>query len=246
AERLGRPQRIGVFGHRGVGKTTLLTMLYREAAGGRLPGLRLAAADAATANYLADKVLQLEAGAVLPATLAESELRFQLYDGSSRLELVVRDYQGEHVELGRQEPVRDFLRDCDAVLLCLDPSLLGAGEECLRGQQEVEQVVEDYLALGPRDARPRPMALVLTKSDLLPPRPEGVGEEEWLNVLVTAHLGMTLHALRQHSPDNALFAVSSLGPRPEAVEPDDPPAPLLPRDLDRPLLWLAEALQAQD
>src|SRR5262249_26516419 len=74
----------------------------------------------------------------------------------------------------------------------------------------------------------------------------GVGEEEWLNVLVTAHLGMTLHALRQHSPDNALFAVSSLGPRPEAVEPDDPPAPLLPRDLDRPLLWLAEALQAQD
>ena len=46
AERLCRPQRIGVFGHRGVGKTTLLTMLYREAVSGRLPELRLAAADA--------------------------------------------------------------------------------------------------------------------------------------------------------------------------------------------------------
>src|ERR1700712_2228089 len=47
--RLCRPQRIGVFGRRGVGKTTLLTMLYREAVGGRLPGLRLAAGDARTA-----------------------------------------------------------------------------------------------------------------------------------------------------------------------------------------------------
>ena len=73
--RLCRPQRIGLFGHRGVGKTTLLTMLYREATGGRLPGLRLAAADAPTATHLADKVLQLESGQALPATLSETELR---------------------------------------------------------------------------------------------------------------------------------------------------------------------------
>jgi len=49
AERLCRPHRIGLFGHRGVGKTTLLTMLYREAVAGRLADLRLAAAGAATA-----------------------------------------------------------------------------------------------------------------------------------------------------------------------------------------------------
>src|SRR6516164_9111476 len=112
AERLCRPQRIGVFGHRGVGKTTLLTMLYREAVGGRLPGLRLAAGDATTANYLADKVLQLESGAVLPATLAETELRVQLYHGDTRMELIVKDYQGEQVAVGREEPIREFLRDC--------------------------------------------------------------------------------------------------------------------------------------
>jgi ATPase subunit of ABC transporter with duplicated ATPase domains len=60
ADRFCRPQRIGVFGHRGVGKTTLLTMLYREAVHGRLPDLRLAAADARTADYLSGKIAQLE------------------------------------------------------------------------------------------------------------------------------------------------------------------------------------------
>src|SRR5258708_37581060 len=89
AERLCRPQRIGLFGQRGVGKTTFLTMLYREAVGGRFPGLRLAAADARTANYLSDKILQLETGHPLPATLGETELRFHLYHQGCRIELVV-------------------------------------------------------------------------------------------------------------------------------------------------------------
>src|SRR5213076_1282582 len=97
ADRLCRPQRIGVFGHRGVGKTTLLTMLYREAVGGRLPDLRLAAGDAPTADYLSSKILQLESGEVLPATLAETELNFHLYHFETRIELLVKDYQGEHI-----------------------------------------------------------------------------------------------------------------------------------------------------
>src|SRR5437764_4978792 len=90
ADRLCRPQRIGVFGHRGVGKTTLVTLLYREAVAGRLPGLRLAAADARTANYLSDKIGQLESGQSLPGTLAETDLRFHLYRSSTRLEGLVK------------------------------------------------------------------------------------------------------------------------------------------------------------
>ena len=101
AERLCRPQRVGVFGHRGVGKTTLLTLLYREAVGGRLPDLRLAAADARTADYLSDKILPLENGQPIPGTLAETDLRFHLYHKGTRLDLLFKDYQGEHVELGR-------------------------------------------------------------------------------------------------------------------------------------------------
>src|SRR6516165_7460581 len=91
AERLCRPHRIGLFGHRGVGKTTLLTALYRAAVSGLLPDLRLAAADVPTANYLSDTVLALERGDTLPATLAETDLHFHLYHGPTRLDFLVRD-----------------------------------------------------------------------------------------------------------------------------------------------------------
>lgn len=238
AERLCRPQRIGLFGHRGVGKTTLLTMLYREAVGGRLPEIRLAAGDAVTADYLADKIHQLEAGDVPPATLAETPLRFQLYHRATRLELVVKDYQGEHVAVGREEPIRDFLRDCDAVWLCFDPGLLNADPARLRGEQEAEQIIEDYLAVDRADCPHRPMALVLTKADLLPPNLE-VCDPARLELLVRDYFGMTMHALTHHAPSSAVFAVSSLGPRAEATT-------FRPQRLDQPLRWLVEALQAQD
>jgi hypothetical protein len=243
AERLCRAQRVGLFGQRGVGKTTLLTMLYREAVGGRLPDLRLAAAAARTASYLSDKILQLEAGQPLPATLAETELRFNLYSGGRRLELVVRDYQGEHVALGRREPIRDFLRDCDAVWLCLDASPAGTPAERLRAQQEVEQMVEDYLAVDRHDAVHRPMALLLTKADLLSPQERFLGpdaDQAALEALVDERFDMTRHALRTHCPCYAPFAVSSLG---KAVASD---GTLKPAGLDAPLAWLVRVLETQD
>jgi hypothetical protein len=230
--RLSRPQRIGLFGHRGVGKTTLLTMLYREATGGRLAGLRLAAADAPTATHLADKILQLESGQTLPATLSETELRFHLYHEGSRIELVVLDYQGEHVALGRQEPVRDFLRDCDAVLLCLDAPVTGETGARWQAEQEVEQVVEDYLATERAGEPHRPMALAVTKADLL----EG-GDAEAVRQLLVQQLGMTQHTLDTHCPWHEAFVLSSLGP---------PGGGLQPQGLEAPLAWLARALYEQD
>jgi hypothetical protein len=236
AERLCRPQRIGVFGHRGVGKTTLLTMLYREAVGGRLPELRLAAADARTADYLSDKVLQLEAGQPLPATLGETELRFHLYYHNRRLDLLFKDYQGEHVALGRQEPIRDFLRDCDAVWLCLDVPVADTPATCLQAQQEVEQIVEDYLVAESSAAPPRPMALVLTKADLLP-------DDAAIEEVVNRHFRMTRHTLELHCPQHGLFSVSSLGgPIPAGAGAFTP----RPFGLAEPLIWLAESLQALD
>src|SRR5262249_52207062 len=139
-ERLCRPQRIGVFGYRGVGKTTLLSMLYREAVSGRLPELRLAAADSRTADYPSDKILQLEPGQPLPGTLAEVDLHFHLYHQRARLALLFKDYQGEHLELGRRQPIHGFLRDCDAVWLCLDAASVRTPHKCIRRQQEVEQL----------------------------------------------------------------------------------------------------------
>jgi hypothetical protein len=250
ADRLCRPQHIGLFGHRGVGKTTFLTMLYREAVGGRLPGLRLAAADARTANYLSDKILQLEGGQPLPATLGETELRFHLYRGGQRLELLVKDYQGEHVAVGREEPIREFLRDCDAVWLCLDVTVAGARADTLRAEQEVEQMVEDYLKAESPGEVPRPMALVLTKADLLVGDRNGPGmpEQGIVNTLVEKTFRMTRHALTSHAPQHSVLAVSSLGaPLPSGSDGTTPPAvELHPIGMDAPLDWLAQALQTQD
>lgn len=212
AERLCRPQRIGLFGSRGVGKTTFLTMLYREAVGGRLPGLRLAAADARTAAYLADKIVKLEAGEPLPPTLAETDLRFHLYHDGRSVELVVKDYQGEHVALGRHEPVRDFLRDCDAVWLCLDD--VPSPAERIRHQQEVEQLVEDYLAARPVEEPHRPMALLRTKADLHRDREVPAGER----------FEMVVHALETHCPVHGVFEISSLGNALSPVLPRSRPA----------------------
>jgi hypothetical protein len=261
-QRMCRPQRVGVFGQRGVGKTTLLTMLYREAVGGKLPELRLAAADARTAEYLSDKVVQLESGRPLPATLGETELRLHLYYRDTRLDLLFKDYQGEHVALGRQEPIRSFLLDCDAVWLCLDVPLAANPAGRLRAQQEVEQIVEDYLGAEPQGPLHRPMAMVLTKADLLrqpagdttagpslplpvSPQARALAPRGGAEELVEHRFPMTRHALRVHCPQHALFAVSSLG---GPIGGEDAAKPFTPQPLglDGPLAWLAQALQAQD
>ena len=113
--RLARPLKVALFGHRNVGKTTLLAMFYRQASSGQVPGLRMAAADARTAEYLAEKIAQIESGEPPAGTLAETELRLRLYRGDARFELIVKDYQGEHVTLGSEEPIQAFFADCDAV-----------------------------------------------------------------------------------------------------------------------------------
>ena len=72
--RLTGPKRVALFGHRNVGKTTLLAMFYREASSGRFPGLRMAAADPRTAEYLGEKIAQIESGQPMAGSLAETEL----------------------------------------------------------------------------------------------------------------------------------------------------------------------------
>jgi hypothetical protein len=168
---------------------------------------------------------------------------------------LVKDYQGEHVAVGRQEPIRDFLRDCDAVWLCLDVPVAATAAARLQAQQEVEQLVEDYLRAEPQGNLHRPMALVLTKADLLPPAPAALETKAEpaesaaslpnsaaAGEMVERQFGMTQHALRLHAPQQAFFAVSSLG-GPVAA---NGPFTLRPFGLDGPLAWLAEALRLQD
>ena len=144
--RLTGPKRIALFGHRAVGKTTLLAMFYREASAGRVPGVRLAAVDPPSAEYLAEKIARIEAGEPPAGTLAETELKLRLYHGPARLDLIVKDYQGEHVALGADDAsIRAFFDDCDAVLLCLDPDGSPEPADRRRRQQEVEHLLERYI-----------------------------------------------------------------------------------------------------
>src|SRR5437588_6535019 len=161
-ERLTGAKRIALFGHRDVGKTTLLAMFYREASSGQVAGLRLAAGDPASAEYLAEKVAQIESGEPPAGTLAETELRLRLYHGPARFDLIVKDYQGEHVTLGSDAPIQAFFADCDAVLLCLDPDQAAKPADRQRRQQEVEQLIERYLERSDDTSADRPVALLMT------------------------------------------------------------------------------------
>ncbi len=240
--RLTGSKRIALFGHRAVGKTTLLAMFYREASNGRVPGVRLAAADAATAEYLAEKIAQIEAGEPPAGTLAETPLRLRLYHEMSRFDLIVKDYQGEHVTLGAEAPIQRFFADCDAVLLCLDPVTSDNPAERRRRQQEVENLLERYIEHSDDGTAGRPVALLVTKYDRVLER--GGPPPEQVDRLVEAQYGMTRHALSHHAPQSAMFAVSSYGP--EAAGNDRPPAVLHPMGLEGPLGWLADRLEAID
>ncbi|WP_435016368.1 TRAFAC clade GTPase domain-containing protein [Tundrisphaera sp. TA3] len=241
--RLTGPKRIALFGHRNVGKTTLLAMFYRQASTGQVPGVRLAAVDPASAEYLAEKIAQIESGEPPAGTLAETELKLRLYHGPARFDLIFKDYQGEHVTLGSQEPIREFFADCDAVLLCLDPDGSTQPAERRRRQQEVEELLERYIEKSDDGTVGRPVALLLTKFDRILARGEAGQGLDQVERLVEARYGMTRHLLARHVPDGAMFAVSSYG---RGSVDGRPPAELHPLGLEGPLCWLAERLEAVD
>jgi len=251
--RLTGPKRIGLFGHRNVGKTTLLAMFYRQASTGQVPGLRMAAADPASAEYLAEKIGQIESGEPPAGTLAETELKLHLYHDSARFDLIVKDYQGEHVTLGSEEPIQAFFADCDAVLLCLDPEGPASPADRTRRQQEIENLLERYIDRSDDATTGRPIALLLTKFDrVLAMAQAREGQEPktsddpstWgVERLVDARYGMTRYALAQHAPGAGIFAVSAYG---RGAEGSRPPAELHPLGLERPLVWLAEQLEVID
>ncbi len=250
--RLTGPKRIALFGHRNVGKTTLLAMFYREASSGRVPGLRMAASDAHTAEYLAEKIAQIESGQPMAGSLAETELKLRLYHGPARFDIIVKDYQGEHVTLGSEEPIQEFFADCDAVLLCLDPEGSTDSSERRRRQQEVENLLERYIDRSDDLLLGRPVALLLTRFDRVVAAlaathpqldPQTALSAEFVERLVDERYGMTRHALAAHAPQGTIYAVSSFG---LGATGNRPPAELVPLGLEGPLGWIAEQLEARD
>jgi len=70
----------------------------------------------------------------------------------------------------------------------------------LHRQQEVEQLIEDYLKSEPQRTMDRPVALVLTKADLLN------GQSSVISGQWSESFDMTRHALRMHCPRSEVCA----------------------------------------
>ena len=218
--RLTGPKRVALFGHRNVGKTTLLAMFYREASSGRMRrtadgGGRPAECRVSGREDRPDRVGRADGRARWPRPSS----RLRLYHGPARFELIVKDYQGEDVTLGSEQPIKQFFADCHAVLLCLDPEGSADATERRRRQQEVENLLEGYVDRSDDGKVGRPVALLLTKFDRVlagwhaprtPERGSGV-PVELVERLLNERYGMTRHALAAHAPDGAVFAVSSFG-----------------------------------
>lgn len=224
-ERLLRPQRVGLFGGPGAGKTTLLAMLYREGVHGRLPGFRLAAADARTAAYLADQLAGLESGQPVPPTATATSLRLHLYAGEASLDLLIHD--GPGADPSGEVPGQPVWSDFDALWLVLDAPRLLQPTEGLRQQQALEAVIEQCLADSGSGILTQPTALLITKADQCPECLEN--SAAWAD----AHAGLIRHALAAHQPARAgLVAIACSGTRPAG--------------LAELLTWLRDALQVQD
>ena len=178
----------------------------------------------------------------------------RLYHGPARFELIIKDYQGEDVSLGSDQPIQQFFADCDAVLLCLDPAAAADPAELRRRQQEVEGLLEGYIDRSDDGSVGRPVALLAHQVrpglGRLPTPSRGAADvvagdlvSTWSSGCLSERYGMTRHALAAHAPEGGVFAVSSFG---TGAIGNRPPAELHPLGLEGPLGWVAQQLEAGD
>jgi len=177
--------RIGVFGHANSGKTVYFTVLNEECKVSKDLGLsvtdNLTAGEFLT-NYRALWGLGTSDGAGTmvdlredkqfpPATSGEKILQFNaILDRSKNIPVVTYDYNGRAVSIKERhelaDKVRDFMAGCQGILFFFDPKVLGAELEC---QAHVASFVNMLELLAPAGGRlPIPVALVVTKADVLP------------------------------------------------------------------------------
>jgi hypothetical protein len=94
-----------------------------------------------------------------------------IVDRKKKMSIVAYDYDGKTVALAPDDAeladkVSDFLEGCDGILFFYDPKILGAE---LESQARVASFVNMLEKLAPLRSRlPIPMAVVVTKSDILP------------------------------------------------------------------------------
>jgi hypothetical protein len=178
--------RIGIFGHTNAGKTVYFTVLNEECKISKK--LQISVTDSATAGEFlahyrsiwglgtatdAGTVVDFQGEKKFPdQTRGDKILRFNaIVDRKKKLSIVAYDYDGKTVSLSPDDPeladkVADFMTGCDGLLFFYDPKLLAAE---LESQARVASFVNMLEQLAPLRSRlPIPMAVVITKADILP------------------------------------------------------------------------------
>ena len=177
--------KIAIYGHANAGKTVYFTVLNEECKIGK--DLQLSITDTATAsdilsNYRAiwgvgsetgsGTVVDLRGEKKFPDSTPDGKLFLfnAIVDRSSKYSVCTYDYGGKAISLNSSgelaEKVADFTLGSDGVLFFFDPKVLGAE---MQTHAHVASFVSLLEKLAPLDKKlPIPVALVITKADILP------------------------------------------------------------------------------
>ncbi len=169
-----RERKIGIFGHTRSGKTVFFTMLWHKTHGRR--DFSLETDDYQTRQDMSGYYDLLASGKWPPPTATERKYRFTaVIDSTIRYPFESQDYRGESVSIDREvEAGKEFLEyfeSCDCVFILVDAEdLVFKGEDAaLRRRKKIDsfELMLAQLVEGTRNRLKIPVAIVITKSDLL-------------------------------------------------------------------------------
>lgn len=177
--------RIGLYGHYNAGKTVYFTVLNEECKISR--DLQISVTDNATsAEFLSNRrsiwglgttsdvgtVVDLQSERKFPdPTTRDRILQFNaILDGDNKVSVVTYDYPGKCVSITDsdqlKDKVMDFMQGCDGLMFFYDPKIMGSELESQAHVSSFVSMVEKLASQG--KPLPIPVALVITKADVLP------------------------------------------------------------------------------
>lgn len=163
--------KIGVFGDRGVGKTTFLTTLHGVLANHLYNEFEVRYENDSTVTYLKNNFSKLLSENIVDGTVGEYSIDFDLWykkaGNEQKFKISMKDFAGENIKVERHgiQTVVNFLSTCDAILFFY--SLTD------KDKNQDEQNMFDFntmltrltkLENGARKTK-KPFVLILTKSD---------------------------------------------------------------------------------
>lgn len=162
--------KIGIFGDKGVGKTTFLTILHGALMNRLFEEIKIRYANSDTVIYLKENFRELQEGQV-PSTVGEHNIDFDLFytlDGKEqKFRVEMKDFPGERFQTqnNKIDILVDFLSKCDGILLfhsIFDKSKDANGQNIADLNLILSKLIEKE-----KDAEKirKPFVLILTKSD---------------------------------------------------------------------------------